>query len=56
MLQNGKLPHWVMTYDDHPLIRGLYRERAISDLAVTYSLQNKRKEREVIINDHTLIA
>jgi DNA adenine methylase len=53
MLQNENLPHWVMTYDDHPLIRNLYRERTIRDLAVTYSLQNKRKEREIIINDQT---
>lgn len=52
MLQDGTLPHWVLTYDDHPLIRDLYSEQAIKDLAVTYSLQNKRKEREVLINDH----
>jgi DNA adenine methylase len=56
MLQSGTLPHWVTTYDDHPLIRSLYRERAISDLSVTYSLQNKRKEHEIIINDQSLVA
>ena len=56
MLQDGALPHWVLTYDDHPLIRGLYKERAIKDLAVTYSLQNKRREREVLIDDHAALA
>ncbi len=56
MLQSGKLPHWVLTYDDHPLIRGLYDKQVITDLAVTYSLQNKRKEREVLINDHAALA
>ena len=50
MLQDGSRPHWVLTYDDHPLIRQIYSECSISDLAVTYSLQNKRKEREVLIN------
>jgi DNA adenine methylase len=52
MLQDGTLPHWVLTYDDHPLIRDLYGSQTITDLAVTYSLQNKRKEREVLINDY----
>lgn len=56
MLQDGKLPHWVLTYDDHPLIRKLYDRQNISDLAVTYSLQNKRKEREVLISDHATLA
>jgi DNA adenine methylase len=52
ILQDDILPNWVLTYDDHPLIRQLYRERSIKDLAVTYSLQKKRKEQEVLINDH----
>lgn len=51
MLQGDVLPHWVLTYDDHPLIRDLYQSQVITDLAVTYSLQKKRKEREVLIND-----
>jgi DNA adenine methylase len=49
MLQDGTLPNWVLTYDDHPLIRNLYAGQSIEDLSVTYSLQNKRKEREVLI-------
>lgn len=52
ILQGDMLPHWVLTYDDHPLIRNLYSQQNISDLAVTYSLQQKRKEREVLINAH----
>jgi len=49
VLQEGILPHWILTYDDQPLIRRLYKNRPISDLSVTYSLQKKRKDREVLI-------
>jgi DNA adenine methylase len=52
MLQDGMLPHWVLTYDDHALVRNLYQEQTIKDLSVSYSLQKKRKEREVIIDYH----
>jgi DNA adenine methylase len=50
VLQSGTIPNWVLTYDDHPLIRDLYDTQDISDLSVSYSLQNKRKEREVLIS------
>ncbi|MBF9153157.1 DNA adenine methylase [Novosphingobium sp. 1Y9A] len=56
ILQDDVLPHWVLTYDDHPLIRDLYKDRPITDLAVNYSLQKKRKEQEVLINDYAAIA
>ncbi len=56
MLQDGSLPHWVLTYDDHPMIRALYKEQNVEDLAVSYSLQKKRKEREVVINGHAAMA
>jgi DNA adenine methylase len=49
ILQDGTLPHWVLTYDNHPLIRHLYAKQSISDLSVTYSLQSKRKESEILI-------
>jgi DNA adenine methylase len=49
ILQESRIKHWVLTYDDHPLIRSIYREQKIENLAVTYSLQNKRKENEVLI-------
>lgn len=50
ILQTSVLPHWVLTYDDHPLIRSLYSGLPIADLSVSYSLQKKRKEREVLID------
>jgi DNA adenine methylase len=49
ILQNSKLRNWILTYDDHPLIRSIYRRQEIAELGVNYSLQNKRKEREVLI-------
>ncbi|WKL57391.1 DNA adenine methylase [Asticcacaulis sp. ZE23SCel15] len=49
ILQNTLLQHWVLTYDDHPLIRSIYKDQKIVDLSVNYSLQNKRKEKEVLI-------
>jgi DNA adenine methylase len=56
LLQEGSLPHWVLTYDDHPLIRTLYGDESIADLAVSYSLQHKRKEREVLIDRQAACA
>ena len=49
VLQSGFFRHWILTYDDHPLIRQLYCDLEIQDLAVTYSLQRKRTEQEVLI-------
>ncbi|MBY5610899.1 DNA adenine methylase [Rhizobium leguminosarum] len=49
ILQDSALKHWILTYDDHPLIRTLYGGQDIASLDVTYSLQNKRKEKEVLI-------
>jgi DNA adenine methylase len=56
MLQDGTLPHWVLTYDNHPLIRHLYAEQSVANLSVTYSLQSKRKENEVLITSHAVSA
>jgi DNA adenine methylase len=49
ILQDSALKHWILTYDDHPLIRSIYSRQKIESLDVTYSLQNKRKEKEVLI-------
>ncbi|MBW3098863.1 DNA adenine methylase [Pseudohoeflea coraliihabitans] len=49
ILQGSFLKHWILTYDDHPLIRSIYSTQHISNLNVTYSLQNKRREREILI-------
>ena len=49
MLANGSIKNWVLTYDDHELIREIYSSQSISKIMVNYSLQNKRKEHEVFI-------
>lgn len=49
ILVSGNIPHWVLTYDDAPLIRELYREATIAKISVNYSLQNKRKESELLV-------
>lgn len=41
--------NWLVTYDDHQLIRGLYCEDFLAHMAVIYSLQHKRLERELLI-------
>ncbi|WP_273794458.1 DNA adenine methylase [Brucella intermedia] len=50
LLQNSPIRNWVLTYDDHPLIREIYQSKVISTLSVNYSLQNKRKEQEILIH------
>ncbi len=49
ILSSGRIKHWVLTYDDHPLIRQIYADQDLSHLAVNYSLQKKRKESEILI-------
>lgn len=49
MLQSGGVPNWIVTYDNHPLIRDLYKDRASSLLEVGYSLRRTRKENEILI-------
>lgn len=49
MLQSGRYPHWVLTYDNHPLIRHLYSDLALRSIQVNYSLRSARKEREILI-------
>jgi DNA adenine methylase len=56
ILQAGILPHWVLTYDDHSLIRDLYSNQPVTDLSVNYSLQSKRKEKEILIGDQAACA
>ena len=55
-LQCGTLPHWVLTYDNHPMIRQLYCNQPTSTLSVNYSLQSKRKECEILITNHPVCA
>lgn len=48
-LKTGALKHWLMTYDDHPEIRKLYRGFNITELEVLYSLQRQRTVNEIVI-------
>lgn len=41
--------NWLVTYDDHELIRALYRADFVAHMAVAYSLQEKRQEKELLI-------
>lgn len=49
MLQSGRYPHWILTYDNHPLIRRLYRDFRRRSIQVNYSLRTARKEREILV-------
>lgn len=49
MLQSGRYPHWILTYDNHPLIHGLYRDFRRRSIQVNYSLRTTRKEREILV-------
>jgi len=49
MLSSGKITSWVLTYDDHPLIRQIYSDQHLQHINVNYSLQKKRKESEILI-------
>lgn len=44
-----KLP-WIMSYDDHELIRTLYSRTIIANLPIRYSLQEKRSASELILS------
>lgn len=48
-LNSGRLQNWVLTYDDCDLIRKLYSDSVLGEIEINYSLQNKRRETEVII-------
>lgn len=49
MLQGGTFPNWVLTYDNHPLIRQLYSKQKIETITVNYSLRTTRKEKEILV-------
>lgn len=51
-LQAQRCLPWVMSYDDTPLIRELYREQHVFSLPIQYSLQAKRTARELLICPH----
>ena len=41
--------HWLMSYDDDPIIVNLYQACEITNLTLAYSLQRKRESQEVLI-------
>lgn len=49
LIGNVDMPHWLVTYDDHPLIRSSYAKANIETLEVRYTLQNKRSAGELVI-------
>lgn len=49
LIGNVDMPHWLVTYDDHPLIRSAYASANIETLDVRYTLQNKRSAGELVI-------
>lgn len=51
--QQKTLP-WLVSYDDAPLIRKLYRKHQMSMLPIRYSLQHKRAAEELLIAPHRL--
>ena len=50
LLQSGALEHWVLTYDDDPLVRKLYSDLEMANLQVNYSLRSTRKAKELLIH------
>ncbi|WP_299984899.1 DNA adenine methylase [uncultured Ruegeria sp.] len=48
-LKSDACKHWVLTYDNDPLIRELYDGRKMSYLSVNYSLRKTRKENELLV-------
>lgn len=50
ILKTNKCRNWILTYDDHPLIRELYQDRRMRKLHVNYSLRKTRKEAELIVD------
>lgn len=54
LLTSGIIKNWILTYDDAPLIRQLYRSQQCTNICVKYSLQSKRREREILIEPYNI--
>lgn len=48
-LKQGSLTNWLLTYDDAELIRTAYEEIGVERISIPYSLQRKRKEKEIVV-------
>jgi DNA adenine methylase len=53
-LATETLDHWLLTYDQAPMIHELYQFAAVDDMEVVYSLQKKRKQKEYLIYPHPI--
>ena len=47
--------HWIMTYDNHDLIRNCYKDCLVREYSIKYSLEDKRDEVELIIYDNAFV-
>lgn len=47
---------WLLTYDDHPLIKKLYSKENINEFTLRYSVQNKIVATELIVYSKNLIV
>jgi DNA adenine methylase len=48
LTSSSKIKHWLVTYDDNPLVVDAYKSALIERLPVRYSLNKKRTEEEVV--------
>ena len=56
-IQGQRQLKWVMSYDDTDFIRNMYSTSVISTLPLEYSLQRRRKAKELLISpSHVLLA
>lgn len=46
--------HWIITYDNHDLIKEIYKEYTIVEFALRYSVQSKRIASELLIVNNTI--
>lgn len=53
-LSKQKILPWLVSYDDSPLIKALYKKHQIDMLPIRYSLQSKRSAQELLIAPHHL--
>lgn len=46
--------NWVLTYDNFPAVKELYRDRKIYDFELNYSVQKKMRARETVVTSDKL--
>ena len=51
-LKTTDFPNWMLTYDDHPLIREAYSDMSTNKICVQYSLSRKRSETELLYTSY----